>query len=295
MLNILGILTFLSFLYFAIQIIFAIFKLDLQKFIKTSIKTLNILAASIILLSYVSNYFIPDTSFTSSEEKTIVEEPTNIKTPEIIHKDDIEVNLTIKKSAILPEKNSIDQIYEYSLDQLRENIQLLVVDNSSTYVQGYDRDEFGGWIDDDKDCQNTRAEILIDTSEESVVFRNLDNCLVAYGYWYDPYTDQIYTDASNLDIDHFVPLKNAYISGAYLWDEQRKKEYSNYTGYEYHLIPVFKSANREKSAYGPEVWLPENEDFHCGYINIWVEIKIYWNLTVNGKEYQKILEILESC
>src|SRR5210317_1879349 len=175
MLNILGILTFLSFLYFAIQIIFAIFKLDLQKFIKTSIKTLNILAASIILLSYVLNYFIPDTSFTSSEERTIVEEPTNIKTPEIIDKDDIEVDLTIKKSAVPPEKNSTDQIYEYNLDQLLENIQLLVVDNSSTYVQGYDRDEFGGWIDDDKDCQNTRAEVLIDTSEESVVFRNLDN------------------------------------------------------------------------------------------------------------------------
>ena len=79
------------------------------------------------------------------------------------------------------------------------------------------------------------------------------------------------------------------------WDDSRKKEYSNYRGYEYHLIPVFKSANREKSAYGPEVWLPENEDFHCGYINIWVEIKTYWDLTVNEKEYEKILEIISSC
>ena len=298
MFNILGLLTALSFIFIFIQGISKLFDVDLEKYTNIKFKTANIYAISIIFISFIFNLLFPEVSDNISQidnlstETTIINEQNTNTT--IVEKTEPFDETTLTTN--FPDNSeTYYEVFNYDLPELLENINNLVIDNSSSFVTGYDRDEFGGWVDEDNDCQNTRAEILIDTSEESVAFRNLDNCVVGYGYWYDPYTDEIYTDASNLDIDHFVPLKNAYISGAYLWDDSRKKEYSNYRGYQYHLIPVFKSANREKSAYGPEVWLPENEDFHCGYINIWVEIKTYWGLTVNEKEYEKILEIISSC
>ncbi len=298
MASILGFLTALSFIFIFIQGISKLFNVDLEKYTNIKFKSVNTYAISIILISFIFNLLFPQPSINrsltenfSTETTTINEQNTNTTLTEKTEP----LNGTTSTTIFLDKSETYYKVFNYDLMELQENINNLVIDNSSSFVTGYDRDEFGGWVDEDNDCQNTRAEILIDTSEESVAFRNIDNCVVGYGYWYDPYTDEIYTDASNLDIDHFVPLKNAYVSGAYLWNDSRKKEYSNYRGYEYHLIPVFKSANREKSAYGPEVWLPENEDFHCGYINIWVEIKTYWGLTVNEKEYEKILEITSSC
>jgi len=300
MYSILGLLTAISFVFILIQGFSKLLNIDLQKFVGIKLKTLNTYAVAIIFISFLVNLLLPPLTnnnfFNTQTNKEVVTDTnksvtTTIKVDNTFQEQEVETTKTTVVDFIEDEY----QILDYDLSAMQQNIELLVIDNNSEYVTGYDRDEFGDWIDEDNDCQNTRAEILLDTSKEDVSFKEFDNCVVSFGYWYDPYTDEIFKDASDLDIDHFVPLKNAYVSGAYLWSEEKKKEYSNFRGYEYHLIPVFKSANREKSAYGPEVWLPENENFHCKYISIWVEIKVYWGLTVNEKEYKKILEILDSC
>jgi hypothetical protein len=188
------------------------------------------------------------------------------------------------------------EIYDYDINTLLQNIANLVIDDSSIYIGGYERSEFGGWTDPDKDCQNTRHEILIRTSQVEVVFSDSDECRVIYGLWYDPYTNKEYEDAyKDIEIDHFVPLKNAYISGAHEWSEERKKEYSTYTSYEYHLLAVNSGANSDKSAKGPEEWLPVNTNFHCAYINIWVEIKIFWELSVTTEEFTTLDKISKNC
>ena len=300
MYSILGLLTAISFVFILIQGFSKLLNVDLQKFVGIKLKTINTFAVAIIFISFLVNLILPPLTnhnfFNTQTNKEVVTNTnksvnTTIKVDNTFQEQEVE---TIKTTVVELIEDEY-QILDYDLSTMQQNIELLVIDNNSEYVTGYNRDEFGDWIDEDKDCQNTRAEILIDTSKENVSFKEFDNCVVSFGYWYDPYTDEIFKDASDLDIDHFVPLKNAYVSGAYLWSEDKKKEYSNFRGNEYHLIPVFKSANREKSAFGPEVWLPENENFHCKYISIWVEIKVYWGLTVNEKEYKKILEIVDSC
>lgn len=77
----------------------------------------------------------------------------------------------------------------------------------------YDRDTWKHWEDFDGDCQNTRHELLIASSEVPVTFTSTTGCTVATGQWLDPYTGDTYTLASDLDIDHVIPLNYAHLHG----------------------------------------------------------------------------------
>ena len=89
----------------------------------------------------------------------------------------------------------------------------------STYSRVYNRKDWPHWIDADGDCQNTRHELLIATSEAPVQFKNNKRCTVRYGHWYGVYTGQTFTKASDLDIDHVVPLAHAHRHGAADWTQ----------------------------------------------------------------------------
>ena len=141
----------------------------------------------------------------------------------------------------------------------------------------YNRDDWGGWIDEDGDGLNTRHEVL---AEESLIKPIVSNNKVVSGKWFDKYTGKYFTNPSDLDIDHLVPLKNAYISGASNWSKKKKSRYYNYLKYDNHLIAVSKSANRNKSDKSPVEWLPPNEDYQCEYVREWFKIKTAWGLTI---------------
>ena len=70
------------------------------------------------------------------------------------------------------------------------------------------------------------------------------------GTWRDPYTGEVVTDATKLDIDHMIPLKNAHDSGGWAWDRDKKAAFANEISYADHLIAVTASANRRKGAEG---------------------------------------------
>ena len=141
----------------------------------------------------------------------------------------------------------------------------------------YNRDDWGGWIDEDGDGLNTRHEVL---AEESLIKPIVSNNKVVSGKWFDKYTGKYFTNPSDLDIDHLVPLKNAYISGASNWSKKKKNRYYNYLKYDNHLIAVSKSANRNKSDKSPVEWLPPNKDYQCEYVREWFKIKTAWGLTI---------------
>jgi hypothetical protein len=93
----------------------------------------------------------------------------------------------------------------------------------------YNRDEWQHWIDDDGDCQDTRAEVLWIESETSLQY-DTAGCVVVSGQWEDPCTGQVWTAASDLDVDHTVALQNAHVSGGHAWDAARKRAYANDCG-----------------------------------------------------------------
>lgn len=160
----------------------------------------------------------------------------------------------------------------------------------------YDRSLYPHWIDADGDCQNTRAEVLIrDDDDGAVEFAETNPCRVVRGSWLDPYTGITFNDASELDVDHVVPLKNAHESGAWAWTRERRREYANYLVDENHLLAVKAGENRSKGANGPETYKPPLISYHCEYARIWIKIKTDWELEVGEDEGVALEEMLATC
>ena len=67
----------------------------------------------------------------------------------------------------------------------------------SQATEAYNRDEWIHWIDEDNDCQDLRAELLIESSIEPVTFKSSKACIVDLGLWVTPYSRETLTRASN--------------------------------------------------------------------------------------------------
>ena len=205
-------------------------------------------------------------------------------TPEakVVAKVEVEPSPTLTTASIPPTATSIPPTQTQETSGLASQLKISEI---TTDLPDYDRDDWKHWIDKDRDCQNTRHEVLIEESLKAATFKSDKQCQVATGEWLAPYTSVIVTDATKLDVDHMVPLKNAHDSGGWAWDKDKKAAYANEMGYADHLIAVTASANRKKGARGPEEWKPANQDYWCDYAVDWVQIKVDWGLSATQEEW----------
>jgi hypothetical protein len=160
----------------------------------------------------------------------------------------------------------------------------------------YDRDkDYPTWKDTDGDCQNNRHEVLIyehinDDSLHPLTFTDSNQCSVASGKWYDPYDDIYYYSASDLHIDHVVPLYDAHKSGAWDFPELKKIKFANTLDVPEQLMAVGASSNLSKSSWDPSGWYtnpgwkPNNSSYHCQYLQNWVKIKSIYRLNIDSAE-----------
>lgn len=155
----------------------------------------------------------------------------------------------------------------------------------------YDRDSYKHWSDFDKDCQDTRDEVLILHNIGDLKLSE-DSCDVISGLWFDPYSGKEFTNPSDLDIDHIVPLSEADKSGSHNWKEDKKEEFAN--DFE-NLLPVYSSLNRSKGGKDPNEWMPPNKDYSCKYINSWMYIKNKWQLSYDNEEVSFLNNFRKEC
>jgi len=156
----------------------------------------------------------------------------------------------------------------------------------------YERSAFGhGWDDADGDCQNARAESLIETSTvQPVQFASADRCRVTRGRWISPFTGEVIQNASDIDIDHVVPLAWAWEHGARQWSDEKRERFANDL---IHLWPVELGLNRSKGAQGPNEWLPPTGQ--CGYVSRFVRTVKKYDLSFTVSESRWINDFLSRC
>mgnify|MGYP000739296454 CR=1 FL=1 len=158
---------------------------------------------------------------------------------------------------------------------------------------GYDRELFTHWIDIDGNGCNTRVEVLI--SESLPGLELLDNCELVGGEWVSVYDGATTANPSQFDIDHLVPLAEAWDSGASEWEPERREAFANALESPDALIAVSASSNRSKGDKDPAEWLPPDESFWCEYVSSWITIKSEWGLTVDQDEKSAMLRVIQDC
>lgn len=170
----------------------------------------------------------------------------------------------------------------------------LAIDDSLPRPGGYDRDLFPAWLDLDGNGCDSRTDVLI---AESVTPAQVDpfGCEVVAGDWRSIFDGFETTDPGDLDVDHLVPLAEAWRSGANLWTPERRAAYANELGYDDHLIAVSASSNRSKGDRSPDEWRPELETAWCRYATAWVTVKLEWRLTATTAERDALGQMLGTC
>jgi hypothetical protein len=155
---------------------------------------------------------------------------------------------------------------------------------------------FGEWItlhETDNDCIDVRNRVLMRDSSTPFEMRTKNPCKVGVGTWYDPYSGTTFQNSTEVQIDHFVPLKDTYINGAWNWNYQTRCVYGNYLGYKDHLKPVSSTENMVKSDNSPAEYMPPNSAYRCDYLKTWLSIKLIWRLSMQREEAQKIKQLIE--
>ncbi|MFH9195528.1 HNH endonuclease family protein [Streptomyces globisporus] len=153
---------------------------------------------------------------------------------------------------------------------------------------GYTRTKFKHWNsgDDSSDGCNTRAEVLL---AEAVVAPTVGaGCKLTGGTWVSYYDGQEVTSAGSLDIDHMVPLAEAWDSGASAWSAAQREAYANDQGADVSLVAVTARTNRQKSDQDPAEWMPPSPVAQCRYVGEWVGTKLRWDLTADDRELEAL-------
>jgi hypothetical protein len=166
-----------------------------------------------------------------------------------------------------------------------------VLNVESDQLEGYKRTLFKHWIDVDKDGCDTRAEVLI---EEAIVKPKIGpKCKLTGGKWISAYDGKTITNASQLDVDHLVPLAEAWRSGAWKWTNEQRQAFANDLENSETLIAVTASTNRSKGDKDPSLWMPTKDK--CAYADNWISIKTKYSLSLDLKESVKLHSLASEC
>ncbi|MEU6475444.1 HNH endonuclease family protein [Streptomyces sp. NPDC047017] len=155
---------------------------------------------------------------------------------------------------------------------------------------GYDRDLFPHWITISGTC-DTRETVL---KRDGTNVTTDSACAAKSGSWYSPYDGATWTAASDLDIDHLVPLAEAWDSGASKWTTAQRQAFANDLTRP-QLVAVTDNVNQSKGDQDPATWVPSRSAYVCTYVRAWVQVKYYYDLSVDSAEKSALQRYLADC
>lgn len=131
-------------------------------------------------------------------------------------------------------------------------------------------------------------------------------CTVNRGNWVDSYSGRPLNGAPKglVDVDHMVPLAEAWQSGAAQWSPRLWEQFVNDQQHG-ELVIANASLNRSKGDKSPDQWLPPADHAkQCHYARQYVQTAAHWNqqahregheLSMDAGEKAGITRILDGC
>ncbi|MEV0347565.1 HNH endonuclease family protein [Nonomuraea sp. NPDC050680] len=135
-------------------------------------------------------------------------------------------------------------------------------------------------------------EIVLNRDGEAV--RRDASCRVLAGTWYSRYDGELLTSEAELDVDHLVPLANAWRSGADAWTDAQRHAFANDL-IRPELVTVSESANIDKGGSTPVTWRPPVTGYWCTYARSWITVKQHYALRITKAEKAALIEMLDTC
>ncbi|MDA0643745.1 MULTISPECIES: HNH endonuclease family protein [Nonomuraea] len=164
---------------------------------------------------------------------------------------------------------------------------------------GFDRDKFGpAWADVDRNGCDTRNDILKRDLTDETFKEGTHDCIVLTGVLKDPYGGETISfergqdTSSKVQIDHLIPLSDAWQKGAQQWSDTKRKEFANDP---LNLLAVDGPLNSQKSDSDAATWLPPRRSYRCAYIARQIDVKAKYELWVTKAEKDAMDGILDSC
>lgn len=157
-------------------------------------------------------------------------------------------------------------------------------------MAGYGRDRFPHWSSQGNSC-DTREIVL---QRQGADVRADKSCKATAGKWTSPYDGVVVTDAGDVDIDHTVPLAEAWRSGADKWTDDERGKFANDLG-GIQLLATSAASNRSKGDQDPGKWKPPVQSYWCTYATHWVQVKNTYQLTIDQAEHDALAGMLAAC
>ncbi|MEU8480987.1 HNH endonuclease family protein [Streptomyces hygroscopicus] len=157
-------------------------------------------------------------------------------------------------------------------------------------VPGYNRAKFPHWATQYGTC-DTREVVL---QRDGGGVTQDSQCRATSGRWVSPYDGVAAETAAQFDIDHVVPLKEAWRSGASAWSTEDRRAFANDLTHS-QLVAVSARSNRSKADKDPANWQPPLAGYRCAYGRAWVSVKHVYGLTVDPAERSALDGMLATC
>lgn len=169
---------------------------------------------------------------------------------------------------------------------------------------GYSREQFGeSWSDDvatqfgHNGC-DTRNDILNRDLTDKTFKKGTHDCVVLTGVLNDPYTGAVIhfqrgqKTSAAVQIDHLVPLSDAWQKGAQAWDDTKRRNFANDPA---NLLAVDGPTNSAKSDSDAATWLPPDKSYRCTYAQKIISVKAAYGLWVTQAEHDALARQLATC